>query len=52
MINLQGKTPLFMATEQCQSKAIAALLELGADRNKADITETKIMDIATQVMNL
>ncbi|KAL7079233.1 hypothetical protein ACQ4LE_001844, partial [Meloidogyne hapla] len=44
----EGKTPLFVAVEQAQYETVAILLEMGADRNKSDINDTKIMELASK----
>ncbi|CAK5095641.1 unnamed protein product [Meloidogyne enterolobii] len=44
----EGKSPLFVAVEQAQYETVSVLLELGADRNKSDMNDTKIMELASQ----
>jgi len=41
---------LFIAVEQAHYEMVAVLLKLGADRNKTDINDTKIMELASQVL--
>ncbi|KAL7069995.1 hypothetical protein ACQ4LE_011171 [Meloidogyne hapla] len=44
----EGKTPLFVAVEQAQYETVSVLLEMGADRNKSDMNDTKIMELSSQ----